>query len=245
MKRAVIIGQSHTVCMADALSHVSNPHQFEIHRLRNGDKKNDPSALSTEQALDIVRRLDEMTPVFLSFPGGYHCVIGLVKSNPDYDFVFDEVEGVVQDVWMVPQRVIASTFDYHLETEQLVRKVKQAAAGPVYILAFPPPKQDNEFMLKHLLARWNKPYRGQDIAACGLSRPQLRRKLWLLECGRVRIWAEKLDVGFVPAPVACFNGNGFLDSTYFANDATHANVEYGKLVLEQVASVVDGRQGSL
>ncbi|WP_295492046.1 hypothetical protein [Sphingorhabdus sp. EL138] len=245
MTKAVIVGQSHTVCMSAAAAATPGWGQFPVYRVRSGDKLSDPDALSNDQAIDLVRKLNENVDVFLSIPGTYHNILGLVRSRLDFDFFLNPEDRLLDLDYLVPRRVITSAFDMHLETEALVPKLKGVAAGRVYVLACPPPKQDNAFMMQRLLAKWNKPYRGQDIAACGLNRPELRRKLWLIECERTKFWAESMGLDFLHAPHAALNDEGFLAEQYYAEDATHANEDYGLLILKLVASVTNQNKGLL
>lgn len=245
MTKAVIVGQSHTVCMSAAAAANPGWDQFPVYRLRSGDKLSDADALSSDQAIDLVRKQDSNVDVFLSIPGTYHNILGLVRSQLDFDFLLKPEDHILDLNCIMPRRVIASAFDMHLETETLVPKLRAVATGRVYVLACPPPKQDNAFMMQRLLAKWNKPYRGQDIAACGLNRPELRRKLWVLECERTQLWAESSGLSFLHAPKSAFNDDGFLDEKYYAEDATHANADYGLLMLKLVDSVVNERQGSV
>jgi hypothetical protein len=234
MIKAVIIGQSHTVCIADALSDL-DLEGISVVRLRSGDKLNDPNAVTIDQAVQFIRDL----------PGGtYHNILGLVRPEVEFDFLLNSSDDVSVGTQLIPHKVFVSAFDQHLETETGVKKIKAAAVGQVHVLSAPPPKQDNEFMMQKLLAKWNKPYRGQDIAASGLNSASLRLKLWLLECERLKKWSEGLKMKYVPAPSACLNNDGFLAESYFAADATHANSKYGALVLGLVASIVDQRHGN-
>ena len=45
-------------------------------------------------------------------------------------------------------------------------------------------------------------------------------------------------MGFVPAPAAAFNEDGFLARKYYFDDATHANAAYGALVVEQIKMIL-------
>lgn len=237
MTKAVVIGQSHTVCMSAAASAIGAWDHVCVYRLQSGDKQGDAEALSAHDAVALVGTLDEATCLFLSLPGTYHNIIGLVRPEIEFDFMLRPDDVPVSGAQLIPHRVVAGAFDHHLQTETLVPKLRAAAKGRVYVLACPPPKEDNAFMLGHLLAKWNKPYRGQDIAANGLNRPPLRRKLWVLECQRMEAWAASLDIGFAAAPQGCFDEQGFLAPQFYATDATHANADYGSLVLDLVVSI--------
>lgn len=212
---------------------------ISILRLRSGERNQSTDGLSAEDAINLVKNLNANASLFLSIPGSYHNIIGLVRSQVDYDFLLRPEDEIAKGCHLIPHRVIADGFDHHLQAETLVPKLRQVASCRVYVLACPPPKRDNEFMMKRLLAKWNKPYRGQDIAANGLSRPELRRKLWVLECERLKAWASQIDIDYVGAPQACFDADGFLAEKFYASDATHANEEYGRLVLQLVSTLIN------
>ena len=46
---------------------------------------------------------------------------------------------------------------------------------------------------------------------------------------------------FVAAPQEALDGSGFLDPAFYS-DATHANEQYGALVVDQICAIVEGRQ---
>jgi hypothetical protein len=244
MTKAVVIGQSHTVCMSAAASLDGHSREISIFRLRSGDEPHDANALAADDAIALVKNLSSDVSLFISILGSYHNIIGLVRAPVEFDFIMRGGGPLSETAHLIPQRVVADAFDHHLQTGSLVLKLTAAANGPVHVLACPPPKRDNEFMMKRLLAKWNKPYRGQDIAANGLNRPDLRLKLWYLECERLEAWARKIEVGFIDPPKTCFDAEGFLAEQFYAADATHANAEYGLLMLKLITSVADRRQGS-
>lgn len=245
MNKAVIIGQSHTACIAAAADTNPGWDHVSVFRLRSGDKQDDPTALAFGDAVELVRNLESGTSLFLSGPGTYHNIIGLVRPSVEFDVMLLPADPVFDRAQLIPHRVVAQSFDKHLGTEKLVPTMKAAAKGPVHLLSCPPPKQNNAFMLERMLKKSNKLYRGRDVAACGLNRPMLRRRLWGLECERMAAWAAAQDVGFVAAPQACFDEDGFLASQFYAPDATHANADYGLLVLELIASLSHQPKGAV
>lgn len=243
MTNAVVIGQSHTACMANAIStHPDKAWDISVTRLRSGDKLNDPEALSIDDAMGLVSALEFSVPIFISIVGTYHNILGLIRFGEDFDFLMDGQSTISDESCLVPNKVLTSAFDENLKTEKDIQKLKAVSRGPVYLLACPPPKQDSEFMLQKLTARRNKPYRGRDVATHGINRPELRRKLWLLECQRLELWAQGLEIGYLPPPIEAFDQDGFLAKQFYADDATHANAEYGALVLSLIASTIESRE---
>lgn len=240
MKQAIIVGQSHTVCIsAAAIRQPDRARAINIQRLRSGDKAIDDAAVSVDEAAALIKASGSDCGVFLSILGGFHNAIALLRYGPDFDFVEDAAQPHDDGTVGVPFRAIASIFDDQLDGEIVVKELCRAAPGPVFMLACPPPKMDNDYMMGRLLERQKKFYRGKDVLACGINRPALRRKLWQLEGNRIAAWASGLGAHYLPPPALAFDADGYLDARLYADDATHANIDYGALVLDQVSAMLD------
>lgn len=236
MKRGVIIGDSHTVCLAEAArSDEQFGQAFEIFRLRRDRGYNDSDAKTLDEIEKIVAGLSASVPIYLSFLGTYHNIVGLLNIRPEYDFMLDDADVVNLEVrQIIPFRAIVSAFDSHIGSANTIQKIKQVAAGPVFLLASPPPKNDTKFVTDRLLSMKKQQYHGHQIAEIGVNDPLVRLKLWKVESMRIQNWAEQFGMGYIMPPKDCLSEAGFLDKFYYANDATHANSEYGKRLLAEL-----------
>jgi hypothetical protein len=242
VKRAVLIGQSHCNAIAEALSGRSgDDHEIAIFRI--GEECGpDGAPFTFSTAVPMIAQLPEGTPIFLSVLGGYHNYLGLLESGERYDFLLDPDDAAEATATaLVPHRALSSAMEAAFDSAEKIHKLKAASKSPVYVLSTPPTKQSNEFITARLMAQKKKVYRGRSFLEFGVERPEIRRKLWLLEARLLAAWAERGGMAFVPAPAAAFNEDGFLDQQFY-DDATHANAGYGALVVDQIEAILAGEE---
>ena len=238
---AVVIGQSHSAAIAQALlSERAGVKGITVHRLEDRKRPYERDVITLQEAVVLTRKLPADTPVFLSTLGTYHNIWGLLRSGQDFDFFLNPDDDPDPDVEVrIPHRAIASAFEKHLVKPTLVRKIQAVAKSRVFLLSTPPPKQSNEFMLERFMRQKKQSYRGISVEEVGLERPESRLKLWLMETRALAKWAASENLEFVEAPREAFDATGFLDPRLYS-DATHANAKYGALVIDQICEIVDG-----
>jgi len=240
MTRALVIGQSHSAAIAEALAgDCANVEGISIYRLGEQERP-EANTVSLVDAAGIVAALPAAIPVFLSILGSYHNILGLLRSGADFDFLVSGNDTPDPHASArIPHRAIAAAFEQNFAEAESVRKIKAAARSPIFIFCTPPPKEYDGFVLARLMSQKKKSYRGKSIPEFGVERAESRLKLWTLEAVLTARWAELHDMQFVPAPAKSFNEKGFLASKYYAEDATHANAHYGALVIRQIDSIVE------
>jgi hypothetical protein len=240
MTRAVVIGHSHSAAIAQALL-LERP-EFEgvfVYRLEDRKRPYERDVITLRKAIWIARRLPADAGLFLSTLGTYHNILGLLRSEQAYDFLLDPGDAPDPDARVqIPHRVVASAFETHIAKPTLVRKMQESAKSRIFLLSSPPPKQSNDFMLERFMSQKKKSYRGKSVEEIGLERPATRLKLWLMEVRAMAKWAESENLEFVPPPSSAFDEDGFLHPRFYS-DATHANAQYGALVIEQICSIVE------
>ena len=238
MNRAVVIGQSHCAALAQALlTERQTVSEVSVHRLEDRKRPYERDVISLDGAVKLIQGLPAETRVFVSTPGTYHNIWGLLRSGPSFDFLLDPGDTPDPEAEIhVPHRAIASAFEQHLAKPSLVRKIQQAARSRVFLLSTPPPKQSNTFMLDRFMAQEKPSYRGVSVSEVGLERPATRLKLWRMETRALGKWATSADLEFVPAPAGSFDEDGFLHPQFYS-DATHANSGYGALVIDQIIAI--------
>jgi hypothetical protein len=240
MIRAVILGDSHTVCMSQAVQ--ANSQRMDgisIYRFAGKRSTAGDGSVSIEEAVELIGKLPSMVPVFLSVAGGIHNVIGMVRQEPDFDFL-SATEDTIEDldvIDIVPWRVVVDTFDFYIEKASKYLPVKRVARGPVFLIGTPPPKERDAFIIEKFSKAKKQDYRGRNVLEIGLNTPRLRQKFWELECERSIKWTERQGIKYLSAPIQSFDVNLFLKECYY-EDATHANIDYGTLVLEQISEIV-------
>src|SRR4029078_4023590 len=113
-----------------------------------------------------------------------------------------------------------------------IRAAAASAPCPVVHLAAPPIKADEAW----IYANSNK-YRGNIVRDVGLTPAPVRAKLWRLEMDAIRTVVAKWGIGFVPVPLDSLDADGFLRRDFYGQDVTHANSDYGRLVLRDLLGV--------
>lgn len=239
MNSAIVIGQSHVNAIAEALAQRSTPSEISLYRLESKGGMPEPGAISTSEAVALVAGAQSTTPVFLSVLGTYHNILGLLRSGEQFDFLLDPEE--IADsttATQIPHRAIANAFDAIFSASNTLRRLREAANSPLYLLSTPPPKQCNEFILESFMRQKKPMYRGKSVRDIGIETPEKRAKLWLMETQLLRRWAKSHAMEFVPAPARAFSEGKFLSRDYYAGDVTHANAAYGALVVEQIEEIL-------
>lgn len=236
---AVIFGESHTACIAAAAKTRPNlVPGLSVYRLRSRTRPNDLETVSIEEAERLIAELGLRVQVFLYMLGTYHNIIGLLRHEPEFDFLFEGGDRIShENAVVIPRRIVASLFEAHLAKAFGVLKLKRASSGAVFMLGTPPPKRSNAFIMKSFEAMVKKEYHGKNAVEVGINRPELRLKLWKIEQETVKAWATDLGITYLPTPAASQDDEGYLRESLYGDDATHGNTDYGKLWLEKIRSL--------
>ena len=70
----------------------------------------------------------------------------------------------------------------------------------------------------------------------------LRLELWKILTGMLKNYASMLGVNFIDAPPESRDSFGMLMPEYWASDVTHANPQYGSLLIEKLTKMKEGLQ---
>lgn len=238
--RALVVGESHSVAIAAALS--ADPVRYRGIKVRRIMRKRGfiaEDSTPLEEIVQMVGALRPQVPLFLSMLGTYANILGLLSSGSDYDFALtaaEQSDSHDAGVTLLPHRAVSGAFSDHIFNAGSLKKIRSAAKSPVFLLSSPPPKQSNDYIMQRFMAMRNRQYRGRDVSL-GITRPELRLKLWKLEVELLKQLAQQERMEFVPVPTEALNEDGFLARKFYADDATHANSRYGLLVLEQICAL--------
>jgi hypothetical protein len=237
--RAIVIGQSHSAAIAEALAAEGDLDLITVHRLGSKNRPFERGTLSAEDAIKLVQSLSSEDAVFLAMLGTFSNYLGMLRSGPDFDFLVDQADRAdARAVDRIPHRAMAMAFDSNRGQAPTIEKIIGASKAPVFLLSSPPPKESNDYILHRLLRQSDQMKYGKSVQDFGIERPESRLKLWRIETLLSAKWARSLGISFVQAPVKCFNSNGFLARKYYYDDATHANASYGALVVQQIREIV-------
>jgi hypothetical protein len=207
---------------------------YQFSRTKNGVELGDTSV---KGALDMVSALAGNDMLVSAIGGNQHNVLGLVQHPTPFD-MFDGAEQTAttqQGVACVPYRALWDLFETRLRTRDGPRfaELRHAAKCRVYHLAPPPPKSDEA----HILERHETDFDRFGIVEKGVSPAALRLKLWKLHQLVLQHLCTESDIVLVSPPSEGFSPDGFLKREYYAGDATHANAEYGVLVLNHLEHI--------
>lgn len=239
MSEAIVLGHSHSDVLARALGNDrSRWTGITIHRLE--DKRAKEGAVSIPAAMTLVKNLPSGSILFLSVLGAYHNLLGLLRTGADFDVLLDPGERPNADAVIVPRRAMESAIGEQFSISGKFRTLIGAASCPVFVIAPPPPKKDNRFILERFMRQKKRIYRGRAVEDFGVERPAIRLKLWCMEMQLLADWTASLGASFVPAPRDSMDPDGFLKEDYYGDDVTHASDDYGALVLDQVTAIQNG-----
>lgn len=177
---------------------------------------------------DLAERVGRGRRVLSAIGGSAHTVLGTVEHPRPFDFVLpaDPELAVDEAREIVPAAAVrAKLAEIAAPYFATLPALLAAASGPVLQLEPPPPVADEARIAAHV--PWNM-YPGQPRK---IAPKWLRYKLWLLHGEVIRATCERLGIGYMPAPQAARDAEGFLAAQYDL-DGAHANAAYGALVLE-------------
>lgn len=178
--------------------------------------------------------------VILIWKGNQHLARYLIADPEKFDFVSSADPSLFVDetALLVPEEALRAQLSAGKEELDVIFKLLKNTASRVVFAGTPPPKGDIDF-LRQVLSR-ERHFRvameaaGVDASTVELSPPILQYKLWLLLQDIYRAAAERNGVDFLPSPAQAQDDQGFLLREFWVEDATHANIGYGKLLMADV-----------
>lgn len=241
--KIVIIGHSHTNAIHQAYfagkkDYFSNL-EVEFINAKNSTHKlafaspQDEGFHTQKETLKSI--LSESNAVVASFFGNAHNAFGLANFPNPFEFIFGPFDDYNSNksAKTIPRSIVKTLLNeatlpinYYIQSLLSMTPVNV----PVFHLETPPPIK-SEAHIREFAGAYSK-----RIELCGVSPPQLRKKLYRLHGEPVEGYCKDQPIEYIPAPSAAFTKNGYLKAKYLPNDAAHGNAEYGKLVLEDILS---------
>lgn len=174
--------------------------------------------------------------VCLSIRGNFHSQFGLLE-NPEKFRLGDAVAGSVpsgeSDRRFIPRDMLRAHFREQLEAHltKWYEFLHSQFPGSRFVHVCAPPPIENE---AHLCAH---PGIFAPKMHLGIAPRDLRLKIYELQTELYREQAARFGAVFLSPPAEALTADGFLDRTYWHLDPTHANAQYGELVLKQILSL--------
>jgi hypothetical protein len=177
-----------------------------------------------------------------------------LAQEPLIDFVDSEDrDDIQQGASMVPRRLALEHFRRPLENlRRLIADIKREGAALVAVLGTPPPRRDymtalDDFRANPLFQNFAR-QRGMDITRVSPTPARTMLKLWRVLQEAMEGIAASEGALFIPVSAEMFGPDGHLAERYrgAVEDFTHANREYGDLMLERAvrAANAEAKRGS-
>lgn len=206
---------------------------LRVHRLLKdkGDKRIGDTTI--EQFIEMIRGLTTDDVVISLVGGNQHAVFSTIQHAQPFDFYEPGQEGAVDPkAEAVPYRMLAEAFGEGIRSGdgRSILALRSATSAKVVHVIPPPPKGDNAFIQNHHETRFAK----EGIVGRGVSSPALRMKFWKMQTKVLEQLCNSIGVATMMPPELALDEEGFLARGYYANDATHANADYGELIIRQI-----------
>ena len=225
--RLVVIGNSHTRTLRAA---EFDTLQLEVHWL-----KAKPEAkfgtLSLEEAEALVKGLSPQDTLGLMVLGTLHNIVGLVNHEQPFSFTWGGRALGRDTDHKIPVSTLRAFFKESLARDRAVRRLSAVAPCRVVHFMTPPPKEalpDPKIL--------GPDYGRRSIYNLGFTPAPQRRALWEIEAEEVSAFLGELGVHHVAPPAGVMTADGLLAPDFSANDVTHANKAYGKLLIQEFLS---------
>lgn len=183
----------------------------------------------------------------LVFQGNQHFSNFLFARQPLFDFVdpLDTDHVPIPGAVLVPRRlVMALPALMPAGLKYVILQLQARGCRRVIVTGTPPVRRDYVQLVDEVRkwADWRKSaeYIGVDIATCDYTPPPIMKRLWGVVQESLEDVAREAGAKFVPVPAEAIEPQGYLAAKYCGPlvDFTHANTEYGRLMLEQIMCAI-------
>ncbi len=173
--------------------------------------------------------------------GNAHNFIGLIESEPPFDFLTPEDFGDVRlsnsGYMMIPFGSVKSILHNSLKIGDftLLEAVKRSIPSLKFHLESPPPPKSNNDMLERL-----DPFFLTQYPKVKITDPYIRLKIYRLHSHLYKIKCRSMGIHFISAPRKCIDTDGFIKPEYISEtSSTHTNKAYGQLVIDQLKEILN------
>lgn len=230
MRKLLVIGNSHTRMIKDAVAHYGSPEGIEVEcRWLFGASLAKHGDTTMEDAMDLVAALTPHDLLALSIAGTSHHVIGIL-NHPIPFTLCESPDGPVpvpEGFTVVPMNLMRAYFESGLASSDRFDRFRSASKCPIIFYSPPPPKDSVVLPKKDI-------YRGQKFSEMGFGPKASRLALWSLEMDVIRRQLKRKGVRTLPVPRKALTAEGYLADAFLAKDMAHANERYGKLILDKL-----------
>ena len=237
MPQIFVIGDSHTRALKTAVPSFDRSDMkvdFHIHwrkSIKNGVTRGD---MELSEAKKSISNLQAKDMLVISIFGTMHNIIGLIKHSQPFYTIDSKLDKCNLDGYeLIPANCMQDLFYNEWEKINIISDLKSISLAPVYHLMPPPPKEK----IDCIKSKTSK-YRGSGIDENNLNRSDIKLALWRLEMEALELYLNDIGVKLIKPPNQSLSEHGYLKEDYYAQDATHANAQYGLFVLNQLADIL-------
>jgi hypothetical protein len=225
----LLVGNSHVHAVRRAAkeSDTAQFHAYDLDREKRVGGTRDPVFVLGRHLAN--GKYGQVGLLAMAIRGNFHGQIGLFNHPSPYF-----IAGLPPKGQSIPVDMLQKFFEGHLQRNLDIAQdiTKTIIAERRVLLAAPPPIVDDEHLTRTIGGLAEK-------LPLGFASPELRLKLYDLQCAIQREHANALNATFLPAPPDASDSNGFMRPDYFGTDSAHGNVAYGQLVLDQLTALHD------
>lgn len=178
--------------------------------------------------------------VALMWGGNEHNSCYFFQEAYQFDFLSTYVNKIMPSMQIVPRNRIAKRFNELTlnDLDAVLASLRDAGARSITLLGTPSPKKDSEALRAMLPSEpffvdWAKSI-GTSLEDIKITLPHVRLKLWYLLQEMLQAAAARVNARFIPVPAESQDEEGYLLPAFWAQDITHANGDYGQLMLRNV-----------
>jgi hypothetical protein len=232
-RKILLYGDSHSEAIFRAVElrkRKRKPTPIDVHRARRQKGEKLLGDTSLEEFLELARGLGADDVVVTMIGGNQHAVFSTVQHPVRFDVIepgmmADHLEPGAE---IIPYRMVSSLLDSALRGRdgRSLKALRDATPARIMLIIPPPPKRDGEFIRNYHETRF-----ANDIAELGVSSAELRMKIWRMQRNLLHSHCRELNIESLDPPQNAVDPDGYLLPEYYANDATHANRDYGLLLL--------------
>ncbi len=244
-RHVIVAGHSHMFAMG-----VHQRYQGPIALLRFDGRRRPVSFLMeewkgnrTNDYWDALVNLSADRSVLIVFNGNQHYADFLLAPDPLIDFVDDSDSAIHSGAMAVPRRLVKAHFEPTLaQLRTIIERLHGSGCRFVAVLGTPAPKSDiTRFVAMIRQSRYFAGVaqrQGLDLATVATTPPRILLKMWRVIQELLAEVAADKGATFVSVPPETMDGSGFLHERCYAStgkegDITHANEEYGRLMLDR------------
>lgn len=232
--RILLFGDSHAHAVQRAVSKREGKGQsapISAHSLLKDKNGVRIGSTSFERFLKLAGELGPGDVVVSMVGGNQHAVYSTIQHPQPFDF-FTPDQGVSDGgAEIIPYRAIEDVFEYGLRKGDggTLEAIRAATVARVVHVLPPPPKQDNDHIVRHHETTFR-----EDLPQHGVSSPELRLKFWKLQSRILKRLCKEFQIEVMMPPKRAVDEGGFLRPEFYANDATHGNWRYGERVIREI-----------